>query len=63
MWEDPTHVKLYPVGALKGLAKQYNFNIVRVFKYGPRTNPVKVIANIILGMSIYTGITLVFERV
>ncbi len=61
-WNDLEHVRLYPIIALEDLAKQNNFKLVEVYKYGSRTNPFKLITNLFLGMSSYTGLTLVFEK-
>ncbi len=63
IWNDPTHVRLYPIIALENLAKQNGFRLVKVYRYGSRTNPIKIISNVLLGMSIYTGLTVVFEKV
>lgn len=62
IWDDPTHVRPYSSKALEAAAKQFNFSLVRTIKHHIRVNPIKIFANLILGFSIYSGITLIFEK-
>jgi len=62
VWDDPTHVRPYSTRALHRAGKEFDFSLVKVIKHHMRTNPLKLIINIISGFSVYSGITLIFKK-
>jgi len=62
VWNDPTHVRPYNKIALESAANYFGFKLVKYIKHHIRINPLKLFINFILGFSIYSGITLVFEK-
>ncbi len=63
IWNDPSHIRLYSLNALNEIAKQNNLKLINVNRYNGRINPLKILVNLLFFMSVYTGITLVFEKV
>ena len=62
IWDDPTHKRPYSIVSLRHAAGQFGFSLDKVIKHHIRINPIKFLVNLILGFSIYSGITLLFRK-
>lgn len=61
-WNDPTHVRPLTIKSLKRLGINHGFRTIKVIKHHMRLNPRKILINMLLGMDIYAGYTIIFEK-
>lgn len=61
-WNEPTHIRPYTIESLKRLGKAANLKTKKVIKHHMRINPRKILVNLLLGMDLYSGYTIIFEK-
>lgn len=61
-WHDPTHIRPLTIESLKRLGKENGLRVFKVIKHHMRINPRKILVNLLLGLDIYAGYTIIFKK-
>lgn len=61
-WHDPTHIRPLTIESLKRLGENYNLRVEKIIKHHMRINPRRVIVNLLLGLDLCAGYTIIFKK-
>jgi len=61
-WDEPTHIRPLTVRSLKRLGREADFRISKIIKHHLRLNPRKFLVNLLLGMDLHGGYTIIFKK-
>lgn len=61
-WENWQHTRPFTITAMREMANHFGFRIIKVIRHHYRTNPLKILVNLIFGLDHFTGYTVVMKR-
>jgi cyclopropane fatty-acyl-phospholipid synthase-like methyltransferase len=61
-WHDPTHIRPLTIESLERLGTEAKLEVNKVIKHHMRINPRKIIVNLLLGLDLYGGYTVIFKK-
>lgn len=61
-WDEPNHIRPLTIESLKRLGNKVGLKVIKIIKHHRRLNPRKIIVNLLLGLDLHAGYTIIFKK-
>lgn len=61
-WDEPTHIRPLTIESVKRLGEYAGLKVDRVLKHHMRVSPRKILVNLLLGLDLHAGYTIIFKK-